>query len=168
MNQQQIERMLARRKYDDGYYKEKLQEGLEFQDVVTKALYQLGIVIVGYASKYFQIEEGENILGAEIKRDGNFRKTGNLYIEIAEKAHPDNPKFVRSGIRRKDNSWLFIIGDEERIYIFATRHLRKLQKKYKIVSTSTSKGFLMPLKDARKYCIRKIDFEVPLTFEDLT
>ena len=55
---------------------------------------------------------------AEIKRDGKFRETGNLYIETAEKSHPDKYEFIPSGIMRQDNSWLFVIGDEKTIYIF--------------------------------------------------
>jgi len=94
----------ARKDYSNGYYNEKLQQGLEFQDVVTRALYQRGIVVVGYSSRRFQVEQGENMLGAEIKRDGRFRETGNLYIEVAEKSHPDNPAYVSSGIHREDNS----------------------------------------------------------------
>lgn len=143
--------------YKNGYYNDKLQIGLEFQDVVTKALYQRGIVVIGFASRKFQNAEGENLLGAEIKRDDKFRETGNLYIEVAEKSHPENINFVPSGIYRKDNSWLFVIGDEKTIYIFSTKYLRLLEHKYKHVDKPTSKGFLMPLAEAEKYCIRKID-----------
>ena len=97
--------------YDDGYYEKQLEVGLEFQDFVTSELYKRGIVVVGYSSKKYQLNEGENLLGAEIKRDGLFRKTGNLYIEIKEKSHPQKKKYIDSGIYRKDNSWLFVIGD---------------------------------------------------------
>lgn len=144
-------------KYNNGYYKEKLEQGLEFQDVITRELYQRGIVIVGYASRRFQNTVGENMLGAEIKRDDRFRETGNLYIETAEKSHPDNPFFIPSGIYRPDNSWLFVIGDEKTMYIFSTKYLEMLQSKFKHVETSTSRGFLIPLADADKYCIRKIE-----------
>lgn len=143
--------------YKNGYYKNKLEEGLEYQDIVTRLLYQRGIVIVGYSSKKFQNNAGENMLGAEIKRDGNFRKTGNLYIETAEKSHPDKPVYTISGIHRDDNSWLYVIGDELLIYIFAKKYLKLLQNRYKQVETPTSKGFLIPLIDADKYSINKID-----------
>lgn len=151
-------------RYDGGYYNEKLQQGLEFQDVVTRELYLRGIVVVGFASQKFQNAIGENMLGAEIKRDDNFRKTGNLYIETAEKAHPKNPNYVSSGIMRDDNSWLFVIGDEKTIYIFSTKYLRILsdhaaQRNWRRVTTPTSKGFLMPIADAEKYAIRKIDMD---------
>lgn len=143
--------------YKNGYYADKLEQGLEFQDVVTRALYQRGIVVIGYASRKGQIQHGENMLGAEIKRDGKFRETGNLYIEFAEKAHPDNADYVRSGIMRQDNSWLFVIGDEAAVFIFSTKYLRLLAPRYEIVEKPTSRGFLLPLVDAEKYAIRKIE-----------
>ena len=149
----------SRHEYKNGYYLKKLEEGLQFQDVVTQALYQRGIVVVGYSSRRFQNSHGENMLGAEIKRDGNFRDTGNLYIEVAEKSHPDNPAYIDSGIMRADNSWLFVIGDELDIWIFSTKYLRKLKGRYKHVETPTSRAFLMPLSEADNYAIRKISLE---------
>lgn len=146
----------SRRKYANGYYETNLEIGQEFQDVVTQALYQRGIVVVGYASRRFQNSHGENMLGAEIKRDGNFRTTGNLYIEVAEKSHPDRLDYVPSGVMREDNSWLFVIGDESDIWIFSTKYLRALKDRYRQVETPTSRAFLMPISEANKYAIRKI------------
>lgn len=148
---------IAQTEYQNGYYGKKLEQGLEFQDIVTRALYQRGIVVVGYASRHFQIAQGENMLGAEIKRDGRMRETGNIYIEMAEKAHPDNAAYVPSGIHRADNSWLFVIGDDQTIFIFSTKYLRMLQPKFPTVEKPTSRGFLMTLAEAKKYCIREID-----------
>lgn len=149
----------SQERYGNGYYAEKLEQGLQFQDFCTRQLYQRGIVIVGYASRKYQNAEGENMLGAEIKRDGNFRKTGNLYLEVAEKAHPDRPNYTASGIMREDNSWLFVIGDEECLWVFSTKWLRKMKDRYKQTRTPTSIAHLMPVSEADKYCIRKI--EVP-------
>jgi len=146
-----------RAKYNNGYYAEKLQQGLEFQDVITKELYQRGIVVVGFSSRRFQYNEGENLLGAEIKRDGMFRETGNLYFETSEKAHPDKPNYTASGIHREDNSWLYVIGDEKTFYIFSVKYLKMLEDRYKKVTKTTSTGFLMPIAEADKYCIRKIE-----------
>ena len=150
-------------RYNNGYYAEKLEQGLQFQDYVTRKLYQRGIVLVGYASRKYQIEKGENILGAEIKRDGNFRATGNLYLEIAEKSHPNNANYVPSGIMRDDNGWLFVIGDEETIYIFPTAYLRMMaeKKRWKEVKKTTSIGLLMPVVDADKYAVIKIESRQP-------
>ena len=141
------------------YYTEKLEQGLVFQDIVTKALYQRGIVVVGYASRRFQNSEGENMLGAEIKNDMRFRETGNLYFETAEKAHPNRPEYSKSGIHRQDNAWLYVIGDEKTIWIFSTKYLRMLESKYPKAQIPTSKGFLMPLNDADKFCLRRIDLK---------
>ena len=139
------------------YYKDKLESGLEFQDKVTKELYQRGIVIVGYASRKYQNNDGENMLGAEIKYQSRFKEYGNLVIETSEKSHPDNLNYIPSGIHRGDNSWLFVTGDDKTVYIFSTKYLRLLEYKYKRYEKPTSKGFLMPIEDAEKYCIRKID-----------
>jgi hypothetical protein len=139
------------------YYDTKLEEGLQFQDKVTEELYQRGIIVVGYASQKYQNSHGENMIGAEIKRDGMFRDTGNLYIETAEKSDPNNAVYIPSGIYRKDNSWLFVIGDEKTIYIFSTKYLQMLEYKFVKKIKDTSKGFLIPLKDADKYCIRRIE-----------
>ncbi len=147
----------SRKAYANGYYFEKLEEGLQFQDVVAQALLQHGIVVIGYASRRFQNSHGENMLGAEIKRDGKFRETGNLYIEVAEKAHPDRDEYVPSGIRRADNSWLYVIGDEGTIWIFSTKYLRAIRDRFREVQIPTSIGYLMPTEDADIYCIRKID-----------
>ena len=152
-------------RYDAGYYQEKLQQGLEFQDLVARELLMRGIVLVGFSSRKFQNQVGENMLGAEIKRDGNFRSTGNIYIEVAEKSHPSNANYVPSGIMREDNSWLFVIGDERTIYIFPTKYLRLLsaQRDWREVTKATSIGRLMPMADADRYCIRKIDLSEAVT-----
>jgi hypothetical protein len=147
----------SRDNYSAGYYEKNLEKGLYFQDVVTSALYQRGIVVVAYSSRAYQLSHGENMLGAEIKCDMNFRKTGNLYIETAEKSHPDKASYVPSGIHRKDNSWLYVIGDEKTVYIFSTKYLQMLENRYRKVETPTSKAFLLPIDEAEKYSIRKID-----------
>lgn len=148
----------SQRAYGSGYYAEKLEQGLVFQDLVTRELYKRGIVIVGYASRHFQNDHGENILGAEIRRDGHFRKTGNLYIEVAEKSHPDVSEYTSSGIERNDGSWLFIIGDEHDIWIFSTKQLCLLvhKREWRQVKKPTSIGYLCPMEDAERYCLRKI------------
>lgn len=149
----------ARQAYGNGYYRDKLEEGLAFQDFVTEALYRQGIVLVGYASRRYQVARGENMAGAEIKRDGKFRETGNLYIEMAEKSHPDREGFTPSGIMRGDNSWLFIIGDERTLWIFSTKLLQALagSGRYREVMQPTSQGFLLPVASADKYCALRID-----------
>ena len=138
------------------YYREKLEEGFQFQDFITDILYDHGMVVVSYVSR-LRGRHAENKLGIEIKRDGKFRKTKNLYIETAEKSSPDRPSFVPSGIYRDDNSWLYAIGDEETLWIFAKKYLKSLEHRYDKREIPTSRGYLLPLADANKYCIRRID-----------
>lgn len=149
----------ARAEYAAGYYGDKLEEGLRFEDFVAGVLHRRGIILVSLHSRYSQYNIGENLLGAEIKRDSKYPETDNLYIEIAEKAHPDNKFYVPSGIYRNDNSWLYIIGDEACFWIFATRWLRRLHKTGRYVEPPpkpTACGFKLPLSDANKYCCRRI------------
>lgn len=157
----------TRERYGNGYYEDQLKIGVQFQDVVAQALYREGIVVVGFQSYETQVKFGENLLGAEIKRDGCFRKTGNLYIEIAEKSHPDRECFRDSGIHRKDNSWLFVIGDESFIFIFSTRRLRQIEAECRHVETPTSKGFLLPMSRAMEECAKSIIINKADNYSDL-
>ncbi len=141
-------------------YEERRKEGNEFEDFVSMELAREGLVVGSYSSRKYQIKFGENILGAEIKRDGKFRETKNLYIEIAEKSHANNPSYVTSGILRKDNSWLFIIGDEKKFFLFSKKLLKKLideNPQYLRVQTRTSKGILLPVIDAERECDRSFE-----------
>lgn len=141
------------------YYSEKLQQGLEFQDFITDLLIkEIGISLSSYSSKKFQNKVGENKQGFEIKFDNRMIDTSNIYIEVKEKAHPDNDNYVHSGIYRNDNTWLYLIGNYDTVYIFGKSLLKLMYEcsKYKEVKTLTSIGFLLPIKDADKYCLRKI------------
>lgn len=135
------------------YYKEKLNQGLFFQDYVVELLYESGIPLISYSSKEYQNVVGENKAGIEIKNDNNFRKTGNLYIEISEKSNADNKEFIPSGIYRKDNTWLYLIGDADKIFVLSKKQLQILHqsKKYKEVEIPTSRGFLLPIVDVEKF-----------------
>lgn len=140
------------------YYKEKLEGALEFQDFVLSTLHANGLSVVQFSSKKYQIEHGETSGGIEIKHDEMYKKTGNLYIEIAEKAHPSNKNYAYSGIYRNDNSWLYAIGDYETFFIFAKSTLKLLHRskthEYQRKEIPTSKGFLLPHKDAEKFAAK--------------
>lgn len=137
-------------------YLPKFQDGLEYQDYVAAILFRYGIILNGFSSRIYQRELGENILGAEIKHDHKFRGTENLYIECAEKTTKNDANWRESGIHRKDKAWLYIIGDYDAFYIFAIKHLLKIEEKYEKKENETSKGFVLPLEDAEEWCIRKI------------
>ena len=144
------------------YYKEKLEQGLCYQDKVIEELYSNGLPLISYSSKQYQTMIGENKAGIKIKNDSKFRQTGNFYIEIDEKSNANNQEFIKSGIYRKDNTWLYIIGDDIGFYIFSKKQLILLEQsnKYKKVQIPTSKGFLLPINDAIKlYSIKEINFD---------
>lgn len=145
------------------YYKEKLKQGLYYQDFVIEQLYKIGLPLISYSSKEFQNLIGENKAGIEIKNDNNYQKTGNLYIETAEKSDENKITFWPSGIYRNDNTWLYLIGDIKRIFILSKKQLILLDKKqkYKKVEIKTSRGFLLPVIDAEKYyAIKTIDCDI--------
>ncbi len=136
------------------YYREKLEQGLQFQDFVSELLYKEGFPVVSYVSSLYQRRCGENIIGIEIKFDARFRETGNLYIETAEKSSPTREFYYPSGIYRKDNTWLYAIGNYSMVYLFPKKYLQLIRKRYKEIIRATSKGFLLSKADADKYAIR--------------
>jgi hypothetical protein len=130
------------------YRQNKLKSGLFYQDFVVDACWHsLKLAIVPFSSKEYQQRVGESLTGAEIKLDENYARTGNLYIEVAEKAQPRNGDYYPSGICRADNAWLYLIGDFDTIFVFGKRLLRHLHNsgKYRVfeIPTKTSKGFLL-------------------------
>jgi len=135
-----------------------LKEGNHYQDFVVDELYKIGLPVITYTSKEYQYTFGENKAGIEIKFDNRLKETGNLYIEISEKTNKDNLEFIPSGIFREDNSWLYVIGDFQFIYIFGKKFLKQLHflKRYREVEIETSRGYLLPKDDAEKYSLKKI------------
>lgn len=140
-------------------YAKCLEKGLLFQDFIMNLfMKELGIPISNFSSKKYQYKVGENIQGIEIKFDDRYKDTNNIYIETKEKSNPNNLKFVISGIYRDDNSWLYVIGNYNEVFVFGKSHLVLMHKshKYREIKTSTSVGFLLPKKEAEKYCLKKI------------
>lgn len=140
-----------------GYYKQKLIEGLVYQDYVVERLYDCGIPLINYSSKAYQNIIGENKAGIEIKNDQMFRGTGNFWIETAERSDVIYD-YVPGGVFRNDNTWLYVIGDYYTIFVFAKKQLKILTKKYKRFENKkrTSIGYLLPVKDAKEWVAIKV------------
>ena len=143
----------------EAYRKTQMEDGLLFQDFVVDLAWQAGLVIAQYASKTYQFTIGESRSGVEIKHDKRRKKTGNLYIEVAEKARPRPGPYAPSGIMREGH-WLYAIGDYDIVYFFPNNLLRALYKatngngqpRYRRPPESpTSQGFLIPELDGVKY-----------------
>lgn len=138
----------------DAYRKEQVRISDEFEDYVQDVLAaRLGFCLGNYKSQKYQYKKGENRVGIEIKRDSEFRNTGNLFIEIKEKAKPRDGGYVPSGIYRDDNSWLYTIGDERTLFIFGKRQLKWLadREKYPFKENKykTAWGMLLPVEKAK-------------------
>ena len=135
-------------------YQDKLAVGLAYERYIGMALREAwGLVIHPCTTREQQIAIGENREGIEIKKDRNFRSTRNLYIETAEKTNADNPVYVRSGVFRKDNTWLLCIGDEAEAWLLLLDTLRReSQGSHRFVETPTSRGFLLPVNTANTLC----------------
>lgn len=156
----------------ENYYKEKLTEGIKYQDFICRELLKEGIVIVNLQSKDEQYDVGENLLGLEIKYDKIMKESKRIYIETKEKANSRNYEYIDSGIYRNDNSWLYGIGDYDVFYIFCKKMLQRIHKGeipidgiYCPPRKDTSEGFCLPLEAAEKYASKIIRFkkkDVPL------
>ncbi len=152
--------------YPDSKDPKSYQSGLEFQDFVCELLReQLGIVITNYQSQRFQFGVGENKQGIEIKLDRDILRTNNVSIETAEKTRANNPNYAPSGIYRNDNSWLYIQGNWDIVFIFSKNTLRLLHKsgRYKINTLPTLKSFLLPINDAKTYAAKVLELNTDAT-----
>lgn len=138
------------------YYQNKLEEGKQFEDHVKRIFFERFAIDLDFTGKDNQVNIGETLQGIEVKYDGRFKETGNIYIEVAEKSHPDNQEYVVSGVFRDDNTWLYVIGDYDTLYIFSKKHLKLLKDGCNPVVTPTSMGFLVPKQLAEKECILKL------------
>lgn len=144
-------------------YKKHFQEGLEYQDFIKDLLIkELGLPLTTYTSKKYQLK-GENKQGIEIKYNSKYTEYKCCYFEIAEKAKKENSRYIDSGIYRLD-SWLFVCGDYNTIFIFGTKFLRQLfeAKNYEIKIKPTSRGFVLKEADLNKYCLKKIEIKKDL------
>lgn len=107
----------------------KLEEAWEYQDFITQKLVKIGISVNAYQSKTYQMKYGESASGIEIKNDRKMKETNNIYIEFNQitlrGSHKD------SGVCQKDDSWLYVIGDYEKFYIFSKKQLFSLVEKVK-------------------------------------
>jgi hypothetical protein len=139
------------------YRARKSDDATEFEDHVFDLLRQRGITATRYVSRKWQLK-GECSAGIEVKFDEVSSRTGRLWIEVYEKSHPDNPRYVKSGIYRDDNSWLYAIGNYAVVFVFCKTILRELHKsgRYEEVenNTGTSVGFFLSLSHAERWAAK--------------
>ncbi len=152
---------LADPTYPDAKSKTSFQDGLEFQDFVCTTLAQQGIVLQNLSSKKYQYTVGENLQGFEIKLDNRCTDTKRLSIEVAEKTRDDAERgWAPSGICREDNSWLYIQGNYQILFIFAkSLLLRYMQTQDPKIEQygGTIRRFFLPFAIARRNAAKVIE-----------
>lgn len=140
----------------EAYRSTKIESGKLYQDFVVDVSWNLlGLAIVQYSSMAYQQTVGESRTGVEIKHDEKYAKTGNLWIEISEKARPRPGDYAPAGINRSDNTWLYVIGDYDTLFFFQKTLLQILHGSGKYQtrenSTKTSWGFLLKQTEAERF-----------------
>lgn len=150
------------------YFKDMLQQSFEFELFLEKFFKEKYFIdLCPFLTPEGQYYKGENEAGIEIKCDMLYKKTGNLYIEYEEKARAENINWVNSGIKKKDNTIYFLIGDFNKFWVFRKSRLLQIldeelkfkelkivsKRKIRFVKIDTSKGFLFPINEAEKEVI---------------
>ena len=104
--------------------------GEEYQDFITDELLKIGICLNSYSSKKYQLTKGESASQIECKHDIKYSQTGKLYFEV-EAINKRGTEMINGGITKEDKSWLYLIGDENKAFIFAKKQLIRLYEKVK-------------------------------------
>lgn len=153
--------------------------GEEYQDFICDELLKIGIPLNVYVSKKYQLSKGESATGIEIKHDSKYSQTGKLYFEV-EAINKSGSQMINGGITKEDKSWLYLIGDENKAFIFAKKQLIRLYEKVKANPTlwkekygisihqhidadtmkATSSGMCIPISqlDRIGICIKELTF----------
>lgn len=149
--------------YPDAKSRTSFQDGLEFQDFVCNVLAKQGLILQNLSSKKWQYTVGENLQGFEIKQDNRCTETGRLSIEVAEKrANIEDLRWTPSGIMRDDNSWLYIQGNREILFLFAKSWLRRYYEKRQPEVTEkygTVTTFYLPFEIAKICAVKVLDLK---------
>lgn len=150
-------------RHKNQYYKEKLQMGFSFENFIATLIAEKYRIDLGpYLTPEGQYELGENSLGIEIKNDTLINVYGNVYIEFQEKSRSSNFEFINSGILKIDNCVYWLIGTNEKFYIFRKKRLIEIFKEelyknqhgipssrgIKFKQIQTSRGFVYPIANA--------------------
>lgn len=133
---------------------QKFKNGITFESHITDWFQkEKGIVLSTYHADKEQ-RKGENRQGIEIKNDQCFKDTGNLFISVKRQYGSLDLKW---GVFKEDNSWLYVIGDKTKHWIFLRKTLQRYYtlKKPELKQTNIEKGgveygFLLPCEIADK------------------
>ena len=121
---------------------EALEEDFEFQDFVAIVMWRHGLALVNMQSKRHQIAIGENLAG------------------LIEEKKKHATRWVPSGIYCPDNSWMWITGTYDILFVIPRATLIQMHKRGTYRATGrpdTSRGFLVPEPDARAASLKILE-----------
>ena len=130
-----------------------VKDGNLFEDKMSLALKRRGIFIQVFKTKEYQFRFGESLEGVEIKYDRCSLSRKQLSIEVAEKKDLDSV-WVDSGILKKDNTWLYVQGNNDWAFIFMKKILLHIYYKRKPeiqTPAPTIKTFFLDFDDCMRY-----------------
>lgn len=151
------------RKYDD-HTIVQLERGYVMELYIDDELQKYGVNIGLYYDPDHQYA-GESLAGIEIKHDIKSQKTGNYYIEYAERhTNSANPNFVPSGIMKRSNTIFWVIGVPREYYFVREADLRNQlfkmdpnnpnwQDGKKYVASGTSLGYIIQRSKLRELAV---------------
>lgn len=150
--------------------------GSRYQDIISRELLKIGIVVQCHTSCYFQMNYGESPQGIEIKHDSKIIQTKRIYFEF-NAINKKGDKFIGGGIEKEDNAWLYVIGNGRECWIFSKKQLRALFRQVrqnpelykeqgislrthidKDTNKPTSNGMCIELWKCEELCIRHLEF----------
>lgn len=106
-------------KHSDQNYARNLEVGNKFERKMEQFfLDEVGYVINGYMTAEEQYRIGENDRGIEFKNDREMKYSNNVCFEFKEKSRGSDVGYRSSGLRTIDNSTIFCIGDEFKVFLF--------------------------------------------------
>ena len=134
--------------HETSYYQRKFAEGTAYERFIRDWLRSQGIDVNLVKGRRNQLLFGDTNIGVEIKFDQGIHRTGNVFIEVGEKAEDRGGDFVPSGIFREDACQWYGIGDCCEWYVCRKATLRPLwiaAKSWhvKIINEGTSIGFVL-------------------------
>lgn len=145
--------------YKDSFNRNSFEDGLTFQDFVISQLNKIGLYIQLHSSRRYQFDRGESVQRCEIKLDKRCTDTGRLSIEVMERTGHDR-QWVKSGIYARDDMLFYVQGNQQAIYLFDPKFLRRwFEQKCNgewEESHGTVRKFYLPLDVADKWAITKI------------
>lgn len=98
--------------------------------------------------------------GFEFKHNTGIEQHDGVFIEISQKMKKTDKDFMNSSISKKDNAWIYCIGDFKRLYLTPKKYLISEYESgcYKIIPNSkgTGMGFKLPIERLEEISLLKL------------